>query len=66
MLDEGYINDYDVVVFGGVEDESYIKPRLEAGKIVALANKETLVAAGSIVTRTMREHKAVILPVGFP
>ena len=36
---------------------------LEAGKIVALANKETLVAAGSIVTRTMREHNAVILPV---
>ena len=36
---------------------------LEAGKIVALANKETLVAAGSIVTRTMREHGAVILPV---
>jgi 1-deoxy-D-xylulose-5-phosphate reductoisomerase len=31
--------------------------------IVALANKETLVAAGSIVTRTMREHEAVILPV---
>ena len=36
---------------------------LEAGKIVALANKETLVAAGPIVIRTMREHNAVILPV---
>lgn len=36
---------------------------LEAGKIVALANKETLVAAGDLVTRTMRAHNAVILPV---
>ena len=36
---------------------------LRAGKIVALANKETLVAAGNIVTRTMREHKGLILPV---
>ena len=36
---------------------------LEAGKVVALANKETLVAAGAVVTKTMREHNAVILPV---
>ena len=36
---------------------------LEKGKIVALANKETLVAAGSIVTSTMRKHNGVILPV---
>ena len=28
------ILDSDVVVFGGVEDERYIKPRLNAGKIV--------------------------------
>jgi hypothetical protein len=28
------IMDSDIVVFGGVEDESYIKPRLKAGKIV--------------------------------
>ncbi len=28
------IMDSDIVVFGGVEDESYIKPRLEAGGIV--------------------------------
>ena len=28
------IMDSDIVIFGGVEDESYIKPRLEAGKIV--------------------------------
>ena len=31
--------DSDVVVFGGVEDESYIKPRLQAGKIVIRASE---------------------------
>ena len=33
------IMDSDVVVFGGVEDESYIKPRLNAGKIVIRASE---------------------------
>ena len=28
------VMDSDIVIFGGVEDESYIKPRLQAGKIV--------------------------------
>ncbi len=28
------IMESDIVIFGGVEDESYIKPRLDAGKIV--------------------------------
>ncbi len=28
------IMDSDIVIFGGVEDESYIKPRLQAGRIV--------------------------------
>ncbi len=54
------------IVVGAMVGFSGLKPTLaalEAGKIVALANKETLVAAGSIVTRTMREHNAVILPV---
>ena len=57
--------DVDIVV-GAMVGFSGLRPTLaalEAGKIVALANKETLVAAGSIVTRTMREHGAVILPV---
>lgn len=57
--------DVDIVV-GAMVGFSGLKPTLsalEAGKVVALANKETLVAAGSIVTRTMREHNAVILPV---
>lgn len=54
------------IVVGAMVGFSGLKPTLaalEAGKIVALANKETLVAAGDIVTRTMREHNAVILPV---
>lgn len=29
----------DIVIFGGVEDESYIKPRLNAGKIVIRASE---------------------------
>jgi len=33
------ILDSDIVVFGGVEDERYIKPRLNAGKIVIRASE---------------------------
>lgn len=43
-----------------------IKPTLaaiEAGKDIALANKETLVAAGEIVTRLAREKGVKLLPV---
>ena len=36
---------------------------LEAGKTVALANKESLVVAGPLVTRLAREQRATILPV---
>ena len=36
---------------------------IRAGKIIALANKETLVAAGSIVMAEARKHQAPILPV---
>ena len=54
------------IVLGAMVGFSGLRPTLaalEAGKIVALANKETLVAAGGIVTRTAREHNAAILPV---
>ncbi|MBP5382299.1 MAG: 1-deoxy-D-xylulose-5-phosphate reductoisomerase [Bacteroidales bacterium] len=54
------------IVVGAMVGFSGLRPTLEAlkaGKIVALANKETLVAAGSLVMRTMRENGAVILPV---
>lgn len=36
---------------------------VKAGKTIALANKETLVAAGEIVMKLAAEHKARILPV---
>ncbi len=36
---------------------------IEAGKRVALANKETLVIAGELMTRAARENNAEILPV---
>lgn len=54
------------IVVGAMVGFSGLRPTLaalEAGKTVALANKETLVAAGSIVTATASEHKAAILPV---
>jgi len=36
---------------------------IKAGKIIALANKETLVAAGDLVMSASREYNAPILPV---
>jgi len=54
------------IVVGAMVGFSGLRPTLaaiEAGKVIALANKETLVAAGSIVTSMMRRHEAVILPV---
>lgn len=43
-----------------------LKPTLRAaekGKTIALANKETLVVAGDLITRTARESQANIIPV---
>jgi 1-deoxy-D-xylulose-5-phosphate reductoisomerase len=36
---------------------------IEAGKTIALANKETLVVAGEIMTRMMQKHRAALIPV---
>src|SRR5262245_23484482 len=36
---------------------------IRTGKTMALANKETLVMAGSLMTATAREHKVALLPV---
>jgi 1-deoxy-D-xylulose-5-phosphate reductoisomerase len=36
---------------------------IEAGKTIALANKEVLVMAGALVTRTARAHGVALLPV---
>lgn len=43
-----------------------LKPTLEAikaGKHIGLANKETLIAAGSIVTECAKEHNVSLLPI---
>ena len=36
---------------------------VRAGQTVAIANKESLVTAGDIITRTAKEHGATILPI---
>lgn len=57
--------DVDIVVAAMV-GFSGLKPTLaavQAGKIIALANKETLVAAGPLVMRLAREHSAPVIPV---
>lgn len=54
------------IVVGAMVGFSGLKPTLsaiEAGKIIALANKETLVAAGGIVTSEAQKHNAPIIPV---
>lgn len=54
------------IVVGAMVGFSGLRPTLaalEAGKVVALANKETLVAAGDIVRATMKAHGGAILPV---
>lgn len=45
---------------------SGLRPTVEAvkaGKDIALANKETLVVAGDLVTRLVEEHRVAVLPV---
>ena len=59
------IDEVDVVLtamvgFAGLR--STIKA-IEAGKTIALANKETLVVAGELITKLAREYKSEILPV---
>lgn len=59
------MNSVDLVVTALV-GYAGLKPTIkaiEAGKSIALANKETLVVAGALVTRLAREHRVNILPV---
>ena len=65
FIDAAAVNGVDTVVtsmmgFAGLEPT--IKA-IESGKDIALANKETLVVAGEIVTRRARECGVSILPV---
>ena len=54
------------IVLAAMVGFSGLEPTINAvksGKIIALANKETLVAAGSIITKLAKEHNSPILPV---
>lgn len=54
------------IVLAAMVGFSGLEPTIRAiksGKIIALANKETLVAAGSIVMRLSREYGSPVLPV---
>lgn len=57
--------EYDIFM-GGMVGFAGLAPTLEAirrGKRIALANKETLVVAGEIVTKLVLENSAEIIPV---
>ncbi len=59
------VSEYDIL-FNSVVGIAGLLPAIEAikrGKIIALANKETLVSAGSVVTALAKRHNATILPV---
>ncbi|WP_243312486.1 1-deoxy-D-xylulose-5-phosphate reductoisomerase [Fundidesulfovibrio agrisoli] len=59
------LEDADVVL-SAIVGAAGLPPTLaaaEAGKVVALANKESLVLAGHLIRRACRESGAVILPV---
>ena len=61
------IREFDCdIVFNAVSGKNGLLPTLSvlrSGKTLALANKESMVLAGSIVNKTAEEHKAAILPV---
>ncbi len=57
--------DYDIFV-GAMVGFSGLAPAIEAvkrGKIIALANKETLVVAGELVTKLCEENGARLIPI---
>ncbi len=58
-------DNYDMML-AGIVGYAGLKPTLKAienGKMIGLANKETLVVAGEIVMQKAIEHKAAIIPV---
>ncbi len=57
--------DYDILL-GAMVGFAGLLPTIEAvkrGKRIALANKETLVVAGELITTLAKKHKAEIIPV---
>ncbi|MCH7827312.1 MAG: 1-deoxy-D-xylulose-5-phosphate reductoisomerase [Bacteroidetes bacterium] len=65
LCDVASQSDYDILL-GAVVGFSGLAPTIEAikrGKRIALANKETLVVAGELVTSLAQKHNAEIIPV---
>jgi 1-deoxy-D-xylulose-5-phosphate reductoisomerase len=65
MMDLMEMDSIDMVL-AAIVGFAGLRPTLRAiehGKTVALANKETMVVAGSIVTAAAQRHRALILPV---
>ena len=63
---EAAAEEYTDTVVTAVVGYSGLLPTIEAvkaGKTIALANKETLVAGGSLITRMLRDSEASIVPV---
>jgi 1-deoxy-D-xylulose-5-phosphate reductoisomerase len=58
-------SDVDIVVIAtsGVAGLDAVLAAVKASKIIALANKESLVAAGEIVTAAAKKSKARVLPI---
>ncbi|HSP88163.1 MAG TPA: hypothetical protein VLN45_08515, partial [Ignavibacteriaceae bacterium] len=57
--------DYDILL-GAMVGFAGLLPTIEAvkrGKRIALANKETLVVAGELITKLAKKHNAEIIPV---
>jgi 1-deoxy-D-xylulose-5-phosphate reductoisomerase len=57
--------EYDILI-GAMVGFAGLAPTIEAlkrGKRIALANKETLVVAGELITELCKKHKAEIIPV---
>lgn len=58
-------SDYDILV-GAMVGYAGLAPTVEAvkrGKRIALANKETLVVAGELITELCKKHNAELIPV---
>jgi 1-deoxy-D-xylulose-5-phosphate reductoisomerase len=59
------MNVYDIML-AAIVGYAGLKPTLkaiEAGKVIALANKETLVVAGDLMVQKARENGSVLIPV---
>lgn len=65
LIEIAAVLDYDIFV-GAMVGFSGLAPALEAikrGKVIALANKETLVVAGELVTGLCKKHNAKLIPI---